>query len=115
MNISRLCDGDEFVALLYQTQILSEIERPPLELFALPIYNLDKFEGPATVRSFVTICSFCQYVAWRVGSHENRREWITPEDYYMRGGTSDVSLSHGICPVCSEKFESESSELVLAR
>jgi hypothetical protein len=62
MAISTLRNGDEVVALLYQSQLLSEVERPPLA----------------------------------------QREWIAPEAYYARGGTSDVTLTHGICPTCLE-------------
>lgn len=44
----------------------------------------------------LTICSFCKDV--RLGDL-----WVPVEEYYRRGGTDAVRLSHGICPPCMEE------------
>ena len=31
-------------------------------------------------------------------------EWVTAEEYYQRGGKSDVQISHGMCPDCHAEF-----------
>jgi len=53
----------------------------------------------------VKVCSYCHNVA--NDNHDDAAPvaWITPEEYYQRGGTSEVRLSHGICPPCYERLE----------
>jgi hypothetical protein len=46
------------------------------------------------------MCSYCQRVAWPPGRARRRREWIEAEEYYRRGGASEIRISHGICPPC---------------
>jgi hypothetical protein len=43
------------------------------------------------------MCSYCLRVADPGG-------WIEPEEYYARGGVSDVGISHGICLDCHERI-----------
>jgi hypothetical protein len=88
------CSGTPMV--LYQSQLLSATSRPPMGLFGAP--------SPEAARDpsipFVSVCSYCHSVAWPPGAED--REWIEPEAYYVRGGSGDVSVTHGICPRCLE-------------
>ncbi|MFD1379787.1 hypothetical protein [Fodinicurvata halophila] len=104
MSMSHLSLDGIGGAVLYQSQLLSEVARPPLNLL-----DPDLILGVmANERNFpiVALCSYCQKVAWPLSEHrEDAREWITPEDYYARGGHSDVRVSHGICPSCVGMLE----------
>ena len=100
MSISRIASHHETDALLYQSIIVSELPRPPLPLFAF-----DLLADPATPADrIVSLCSFCQMVAWPVGARMAQEEWIEAAEYYRRGGKSGVAVSHGICDVCSQRF-----------
>jgi hypothetical protein len=91
------------VMVLYQSQLLSSTERPPIRLFDSRSANPDR----DAVEKFpvVTLCSYCHAVAWPIGSEEP--EWIEPEVYYTRGGPSDVLVSHGMCPGCYDRLMAE--------
>lgn len=84
-------------AVLYQSVLLSEVRRPAMGMFA----RGGKVSEPATP---LTLCSYCHDVAWPIGSQSYGAEWIPPDEYYRRGGGSDVLLSHGICPRCHEQI-----------
>ncbi len=89
------CPGDALV--LYQSQLLAATDRPPMALFAAP--SPEAFRD--TSRPIISMCSYCHTVAWPGGGAG--REWIEPEVYYARGGTSDVRISHAICPRCYDE------------
>ena len=89
------CSGRPMV--LYQSQLLSAADRPPMALFASP--SPEAFHDPS--RPLVSVCSYCHAVAWPIGSED--REWIEPEAYYARGGPGDVRVSHGICVRCYDE------------
>jgi len=44
------------------------------------------------------ICSYCHYV--RSPAAGSAERWITSDSYRQRNGTTEVVLSHGICPDC---------------
>lgn len=90
--------GGRISAVLYQSVLLGETMRPPVNMFdpEILVANLSDTRG----RPLVTMCSYCQRVAWPPGQARRSREWIEAEDYYRRGGASDVRISHGICPPC---------------
>lgn len=104
LSISRVDLDEDHTAVLYQSQVLSEVVRPPIGLL-----DPDLILGVLSderVYPIVTLCSFCQKVAWPLGeSRQDAREWILPEDYYSRGGHSEVRISHGICPACVDMLE----------
>ncbi|MGE0747485.1 MAG: hypothetical protein AB7K86_19650 [Rhodospirillales bacterium] len=85
-------------AVLYQSVLLAETMRPPVNLFDpdILVANLSDTRG----RPLVTMCSYCQRIAWPPGQARRPRSWIEAEDYYRRGGASDIRISHGICPPC---------------
>jgi hypothetical protein len=99
MSISRIAKGSETAAVLYQSVVVSELRRPPLPLFA--------FEGlgeqaPSADR-IVTLCSYCQKVAWPAQAAE-RPDWIEAVEFYRRGGRTDAVVSHGICEICLKQI-----------
>lgn len=87
-------------AVLYQSIILEETPRPPMSLFE----KIDRAGGSGPGTPTVTLCSYCHDVAWPVGSSAGERSWIEPEEYYRRGGPSDVIVSHGICEDCFDRL-----------
>ena len=99
MSISRIAEGSETAAVLYQSVVVSELRRPPLPLFAFE--GLGEQAPPA--ERIVTLCSYCQKVAWPVQAAE-RPEWIEAVEYYRRGGRTDAVVSHGICEICLEQI-----------
>jgi len=83
---------------LYQSQMMLEAARPPLGLISLGLRSAQSRRSPEA--PLLAICSFCHDVAWPIGAPDAEQSWIKVEEYYRRGGTSDVAVSHGICPVC---------------
>jgi hypothetical protein len=96
MSISRIGEGANTLAVLYQSIVISEMQRPPLPLFAFEMLASPAAEADR----MVTLCSYCQMVAWRAGSACSQLEWIDAVEFYRRGGRSDVVVSHGICEAC---------------
>jgi len=96
MSISRIQDGTRFTGVLYQSIVISEMQRPPLPLFAFELHD----SPAAEAERIVTLCSYCQMVAWPAGSAGTPREWIDAVEFYRRGGRSDAVVSHGVCEAC---------------
>jgi hypothetical protein len=100
MSLSRISDGPAAIAVLYQSIIISEVHRPPLPLFAF-----EWLAGPAaTADQIVTLCSYCQSVAWPTDAYPDQREWIGAVEFYRRGGRTDAVVSHGICEACLDRI-----------
>jgi len=97
MSISRIAEGSGTAAVLYQSIVISELPRPPLPLFAFEVLA----ERAPSADRIVTLCSYCQKVAWPV---PGQAEWIEAVEFYRRGGRTDVVVSHGICDVCLEQI-----------
>jgi hypothetical protein len=96
MSISRIGEGAKTLAVLYQSIVISEMQRPPLPLFAFEMRGSHVAEADR----MVTLCSYCQMVAWPAGSACSRREWVDAVEFYRRGGRSDAVVSHGVCEAC---------------
>lgn len=96
MSISRIAEAADAEAVLYQSIVINEVQRPPLPLFA---FELHASSATDTDR-MVTLCSYCQKVAWPAGSTCPQREWVDAVEFYRRGGRSDAVVSHGICEAC---------------
>lgn len=100
MSLSRIAGDTGTIAILYQSIIIRELSRPPLPLFA--------FERPATAGTIgadgmVTLCAYCQRVAWPQRTGPGEAEWIEAAEFYRRGGRTDVVVSHGLCEACIER------------
>jgi hypothetical protein len=52
--------------------------------------------GPGS--TLLGICSYCRYV--RTPAENSTEKWMPSESYQEKGGSTDVVLSHGICPEC---------------
>jgi hypothetical protein len=98
MNLSAVTPGGEPVAVLYQSQLITSAARVPVALFLRRnAINERLWQRPEHA---LHLCSYCQLVAWPLGTQGAAAEWIDPVDYYRRGGPPDVALSHGVCPSC---------------
>lgn len=89
------------MAILYQCQILSSTMRPPVHLI-----DPDRWKNTAsgTPRPIVRICSYCSSIAWPAGGTGGPVGWISASEYYRRGGSDEVLLSHSICPDCHKRI-----------
>jgi hypothetical protein len=102
MSISPVVGRRGSGMVLYQSQMLLEMPRLPLGLLSMDrrgVLDRTKPHGDPVV-----ICSFCHDVAWPIGAHEADQTWIRIDDYYRRGGRSEVLVSHGICPGCTARL-----------
>ncbi len=85
--------------LLYQSLVISETMRPPINILKKQSVKSEESEN------LVNICSYCKSI--KIVRYLNGIEnisWVAPEDYYRLGGREDVLLSHGICPSCYENI-----------
>src|SRR6185437_7817078 len=99
MSISRIVEGTDTAAVLYQSIVVSELRRPPVPLFAFEALG----QPAASADRIVTLCSYCQKVKWPVAVAE-QHEWIEAVEFYRRGGRTDAVASHGICESCIEQI-----------
>ena len=98
MAITALHDGASVQGFLFHSVPLFENYRP-----ALNIYDFKALQQALKAESstpIVAVCSYCLRLRHPPGSTDHDGVWIMAEDYYRWGGTSDVRLSHGICPDC---------------
>ena len=95
ISIRPIRDKESVIGFLFQSIVLDESQRPPLDIFDFAELE-KKFEQQKKL-PLVSMCSYCQRV--RDKSHTDG-EWADAENYYAKGGTSYVRLSHGICPNC---------------
>lgn len=104
MSISPIRSEGSVVALLYQSIVQAESTRP-----RMPLFDFAAHSGAGTDIPMILLCSWCQKVRWPPGRTATDRdaEWIEAEDYYRRGGTSDVLISHGMCPACFVRAKSD--------
>ena len=84
--------------ILYQSQVIEQRIRVPV-----PLFDAGNYVKPYDDKDIASICSFCARVAWPVGPERGERTWLTTDEYYGKGGSSQVVLSHGICPTCFTK------------
>jgi hypothetical protein len=97
-----MADGRGVVGILCQSLTISETLRPPMNLFDLAA--MMRAHAQLMAKPMITLCSYCADVAWPPGAADAARTWISAEDYYRRGGTEDVVVSHGVCPDCDERL-----------
>ena len=90
-------------ALLFHALPISETLRPPINLFdRQALFNALKANQHLP---FVVICSFCLQVRVQEAAAGQSSVWVEAEEYYRLGGSSDVQLSHGLCPSCAERMK----------
>lgn len=101
--ITPIRNGTRVERLLIQSLTVSETVRPPVDLFDFQAM-LDKVRADKAL-PILGMCSYCQDVRYPCGSSDSDGHWIAAEDYYHRGGDSNVRISHGICPDCEAQTE----------
>lgn len=89
MSLTRLDLPDGVERYLFQSILLEEFTRPPMDIFAPEAMGND----PSL--PMVAVCSFCGAVR-----QSEEGVWSAPETYYAKGGTSRVRVSHSVCPAC---------------
>lgn len=98
MMINPLATGAVIEGVLFHSIVLSERARPRLDIFDFrsPIrrYGLN-FTAP-----IVSMCSICQRIKASEPDSGEEARWLTAEEYYRLGGSSDVRISHGVCRDC---------------
>lgn len=97
MSLGPLHEDGAVTGVLYHSQVLTERHRPPLALLDYADAARQLMDDTAPI---VGICSFCHLVS----IDATRQEWVPPETYYREGGQSEVRLSHGICPNCTDRI-----------
>jgi hypothetical protein len=103
MSLSLIRDNATPVAVLCQSTILSETPRVPLPLFAA---DLLAAPGPGNVNDrIVTVCAYCQNVAWPVGPATEGRTWIDAAEFYRRDSCVGIAVSHGVCEPCLDRVK----------
>jgi hypothetical protein len=88
-------------SFLFTSQIVRQAQRPPLPLF--DYHGLGALLGDPTA-PVLAICSLCHRVKAKAGDDRKMENWAEPEQYYREGGSSHVSLSHGLCPSCYAQY-----------
>jgi hypothetical protein len=84
MSISPVRGGRRLLAVLYQSQVLSERRREPIALFERA--NFEHGPGASFARPLVRLCAYCHAVAWPPGMPADAERWMTPEDYQAMAG-----------------------------
>ena len=100
MSLSLVRSAGQSFAVLYHSIVISETPRVPLPLFAFGARpdRARPRHGPV-----VTLCSYCQRVAWPPASAPEERAWIEAAEFYRRGGREDAIVSHGLCDDCFQR------------
>ncbi len=101
MSLSLIRSGQAPLAILYQSIVLTEAPRVPLPLFAADLLTGRREPRPGV--QTVKLCSYCQKVALPVEPAGGSLEWIEAAEYYLRGGRSQISVSHSVCRNCFER------------
>lgn len=95
MTITPLKRNRALLAFLFQSITLTERTRPPVRL-----YEFDGRDYPDTV-PLLGMCSLCERVCPGPEDCSQRTApWMEAESYYARGGSSQVRISHTVCPYC---------------
>lgn len=99
MSISSICRDGGLIGYLFHSQLIAETERPRVTLM----------DRNAMLRAFrangdwptLQVCSLCLNVRMETPEGDI---WCEADQYYRRGGTDQVRLSHGLCPLCAAKW-----------
>lgn len=100
MSISSLGGEASPRGALFQSIVLRQVMRPPMNIFdhkALERHLAEQQDIP-----IVTMCAYCQ----RIRADAADR-FVEAEDYYRAGGSSEVRVSHGVCPDCVLRLDGD--------
>lgn len=95
MQLQRVTLPDGGTGILHRTELRAKLPQEP------PVFMQESDPTARAERdaSVVKVCSYCQHVLCDAVAPAN---WILPREYYARGGSRRVRLTHGICPACYE-------------
>lgn len=100
MIISPIRSAGIHLGYLFQCLIMDAKARPPISLFDAELLSgANQYDQSLP---FLSLCSYCQKVRDKSNEDDLTTPWLEAEEYYRRGGNSDVRISHGICPECME-------------
>ena len=102
LSVTPIRRGNHCQNLLFQSIVLEEHQRPPIDLFDFK--EIEKRHVQDLILPVITMCSYCQKIR-RDEVGENN--WIEADRYYALGGTSRVRISHGICSACLDLAETK--------
>ncbi|MBC7906244.1 MAG: hypothetical protein H7Y60_05790 [Rhodospirillaceae bacterium] len=98
LTITPLRRGRALHGFLFQSLTLAEHPRPPLNLFTFTT------EFGETV-PLLGMCSLCERVCVDVDRCSDvHAAWLDAERYYANGGSSQVRISHTVCPLCFRRW-----------
>jgi len=102
MSISALPAEGLARGALFQSVMLHEDVRPPLDIYDHRTLR-ERLAGRNDI-PIVAMCAYCQRLQRATGE-----PFVEAETYYREGGTSEVRISHGVCPDCTSKVDPEST------
>ncbi len=95
MAVSGLRSGDRLVGVLYQSQLIETMRRPPIDFLAT-----GRARPPAPNLQDVLVCSFCGDVA-SGALDSGRAKWVPPAAFYASVGDTPVRVVDAACPRCA--------------
>ena len=101
MAITPVRRRGEVTSILFQSILLNQEMRPPLDIFRFGDQAAALGCDPG--QKVVTLCSWCQKV--RADDWGSDPRWISAEEYYRCGGEVDVLINHGICEGCTASLQ----------
>ena len=101
MSITGITGDAAVVAVLYQSQMLSEVARPAIRMFARDTQSVRK--QPAEAEQPVPLCSFCQRLLWPPREGGRSARWIAAAEFVQAGGDADTTLVETICQECADQ------------
>ena len=91
MSLTALTLEGARMGVIHHCIALSESERPLVAILQNPLART------VQDRPLIRMCSYCLRIC-------DTPAWIEAEEYYQRGGRSEVDISHGICPDCYQRI-----------
>lgn len=98
MAVSGLRSGDRLIGVLYQSQMIEAMRRPPIEFL-----STGRARPPSPALLDVLVCSFCGDVA--SGTLDpDRANWVPPAAFYASVGDKPVRVVDAACPRCASEI-----------
>lgn len=99
MAISGLSTGGRLVGVLYQSQIVQALARPPIDfLVSAP----GRHRPPSPPIPEVAVCGFCGDVGKSLDDGD--AAWTSAAAFYAVNGNAPVRVAHAICPACEGRL-----------
>jgi hypothetical protein len=99
LSISAVRSRGRLVGDLYVSTMLSTQSRPHLNVF--DFQSMTAWAEKQQSLQTLAMCSYCQRLNCGDQVHQ---DWVEAPEYYRRGGTDAVKISHGICLGCLDRI-----------